>query len=160
LWYATIDDRDVLDVLSSRAAKNARKIIAKARHRTHLQVLEKMSALVDDKLRIVEEAPLIVREAKTHAGRPIIQAIDSRCRSYLNSLALDRRQLLLRYQIVDVARKVVGVGSVGTRCWVTLFKGADNDDPLFLQLKEAQPSVLAPYVRSVNSYPNEGQRVV
>ena len=160
LWYATIDDRDVLDALSSRATKNAKKIMAKARRRTHLQVLEKMSSLIDDKLRIVEEAPLIVRETRTHAGRPIVEAIDSIFRSYLDSLALDRRQLLLRYQIVDVARKVVGVGSVGTRCWVTLFKGADNDDPLFLQLKEAQTSVLAPYVRSVSSYANEGQRVV
>lgn len=64
--------------------------------------------------------------------------------AYLASLPEDRRILLRRYRVVDVARKVVGVGSVGTRCWVILLTGADDDDPLFLQVKEAQPSVLAP----------------
>ena len=81
-------------------------------------------------------------------------------RSYIDSLPLDRRQLLSRYRIVDVARKVVGVGSVGTGCWVVLLKGIDDDDPLFLQVKEAQPSVLAPYVEGTLPFENQGQRVV
>ena len=79
--------------------------------------------------------------------------------SYADSLAWDRRLLLGRYRLLDVARKVVGVGSVGTRCWVLLLGGIDEDDPLFLQVKEAQPSVLAPYTAG-SPYSNQGQRVV
>lgn len=78
----------------------------------------------------------------------------------MDSLAPDRRRLIARYRILDVARKVVGVGSVGTRCWIVLLQGATADDPLFLQVKQAQASVLAPYSRVSAPYRNEGQRVV
>ena len=160
LWYARIDERDVLDALSAKVRQAAERIMAKARGRTHLQVLEKMADLIDDKHRIVEDRPLIVRETKTQKGRSMIQAIDAFLHSYVESLPFDRRHLLSRYQILDVARKVVGVGSVGTGCWVSLLKGAHDDDPLFLQIKEAQPSVMAPYAKSRMPYANEGRRVV
>ena len=79
--------------------------------------------------------------------------------SYRRSLQPDRRNLLDGYRMVDFARKVVGVGSVGTRCWITLLLGNDDDDPLFLQIKEAERSVLEPYVKK-SQYANNGQRVV
>ena len=82
------------------------------------------------------------------------------CARTSNLCPLDRLKLLSRYRIVDVARKVVGVGSVGTGCWVVLLKGTDNDDPLFLQVKQAQASVLAPYVEVTLPFENQGRRVV
>ena len=160
LWYEHIDGRDVLDALSPKARRAAERIMAKAQGRTHLQVLEKMAELVDDKQRIVEDRPLIVRETKTQKGRSIIEVVDLFLQSYVESLPWDRRHLFGHYQLLDVARKVVGVGSVGTRCWVILLKGAHDDDPLFLQVKEAQPSVLAPYAKTAMPYANEGRRVV
>ena len=87
------------------------------------------------------------------------EALELFFQDYLATLPPDRRQLLARYQMLDVARKVVGVGSVGTRCWVVFMRGVDNDDPLFLQVKEAQESVLAPYV-GPSAYANQGHRVV
>src|SRR5262249_19527182 len=86
--------------------------------------------------------------------------LDRFLRAYIDSLAYDRRVLLSRYQIVDFARKVVGVGSVGTRCWVLLLQGIDGDDPLFLQVKEAQASVLEPYSDLKLPFGHEGRRVV
>lgn len=159
VWYARIDEDAVLEVLSPKARRKAEKAMAKARQRTHLQVLGKMADLVDGQQHIVEERPLIVRETHTVSGRPIAEALDLFLQSYFASLGGDRQQLLGRYRLLDVARKVVGVGSVGTRCWVALFGGVDEDDPLFLQVKEAQPSVLAPYT-AASPYANEGQRVV
>src|SRR5262249_316471 len=87
-------------------------------------------------------------------------ALDRMLHAYLDSIAYGRKLLLARYRIVDVARKVVGVGSVGTSCWVVLLQGADRDDPLFLQIKQAQQSVLAPYVSTQLSVAGPGQRVV
>jgi uncharacterized protein (DUF2252 family) len=133
--------------------------MSKARQRTHLQVLDKLTDLVDAEQRIVEARPLIVHETHTRAGRTMTEALDLFLHNYLASLPPDRRQLLARYQMLDVARKVVGVGSVGTRCWVLFMRGVDNNDPLFLQVKEAQESVLTPYV-GPSAYANHGQRVV
>jgi uncharacterized protein (DUF2252 family) len=104
-------------------------------------------------------APFIVRETHTQNGIPIEEALGLFLDSYLLSLADDRKALLEHYRIVDVARKVVGVGSVGTRCWIIFLTGNNSDDPLFLQLKEAQPSVLESY-SSRSAYTNHGQRVV
>jgi len=159
-WYTTIEENDVLAAVSGEARRRGEKVMAKARTRTHAQVLEKMADLVDDQQRIVEHRPLIVRETHTEHGQPVIEALDDFLQSYLGSLGWDRRRLLEQYRIVDVARKVVGVGSVGTRCRVILLLGVDDDDPLFLQVKEAQPSVLQPYLPSAQSFDNEGQRVV
>jgi uncharacterized protein (DUF2252 family) len=136
VWYSRISADDILSVLPPTPRERARQIFAKARGRGHVQVLEKMSELVDDRQRIVEERPLIVRETHSPDGRPIGEAIAATFETYINSLPDERKQLMARYRIVDVARKVVGVGSVGTRCWVILLVGNGPDDPLFLQYKE------------------------
>jgi len=159
-WYATIEEKEVLAAISAEARRRGEKLIAKARQRTNTQVLEKMADLVDDQHRIVEQRPFIVRETHTEDGQPVSEALDDFLQSYLESLGWDRRRLLERYQIIDVARKVVGVGSVGTRCWVILMKGLDDGDPLFLQIKEAQPSVLRPHAPRAAPFANEGHRVV
>ena len=98
---------------------------------------------------------------ETHApsGIPVEEALGLVLESYFASLADDRKNLLKRYRIVDVVRKVVGVGSVGTRCWVIFLEGNHDKDPLFLQVKEAQPSVLEPYTVK-SAYKNQGRRVV
>src|SRR5436190_8536754 len=159
VWYARMDDRDVLATLSPEARTAAERLTAKARQRGHLQVLGKMTQLIDDRRRIVEEKPLVVRETLADDGRPVAEAVADGLRIYMESLADDRKRLLARYRVADVARKVVGVGSVGTRCWIALMTGNGDDDPLFLQYKEAQASVLAPYVRS-SRWACEGERVV
>ncbi len=159
-WYATIEEKEVLAAVSAEARRRGEKLIAKARQRTNTQVLEKMADLVDDQHRIVEQRPFIVRETHTEDGRPVSEALDDFLQSYLESLGWDRRHLLERYQIIDVARKVVGVGSVGTRCWVILMKGLGDGDPLFLQIKEAQASVLQPHAPRAAPFANEGHRVV
>jgi len=160
VWYSRIDERGIMDVLPPEARKGAQKIMDKARARGHLQVLGKMAELVDDSHRIVETAPLIVRETHTAEGRPIAEAVEQAWEQYVASLPEERRHLARRFRIVDVARKVVGVGSVGTRCWILLLAGNGPDDPLFLQYKEAQPSVLSPYVKATRTWESEGQRVV
>jgi uncharacterized protein (DUF2252 family) len=159
-WYAMIGEEDVLAAVSSEARRRGEKVMAKARQRTNTQVLEKMADLVDDQHRIVEQRPFIVRETHTEHGQPVAEALDDFLQSYLESLTWDRRSLLERYRILDVARKVVGVGSVGTRCWVILMQGVDDGDPLFLQVKQAQTSVLQPFAPPVPPLGNEGHRVV
>lgn len=159
-WYDRIDEHAVLASLSPKARKNARKLIGKARSKGHQRVLGKLAEVVDGEHRIVESVPLVVRETHTEGGIPIEQALDTMLTSYLESLTYDRRRLLSRYRIVDVARKVVGVGSVGTGCWVVLLMGNDSDDPLFLQVKQAQTSVLAAYSDYRMPFENEGRRVV
>jgi len=159
VWYSRIGEKGILNAISPEAREDARRVMAKARRRNHLQVLGKMAALVDDQHHIVEDAPLIVRETHTAEGHPIAKAVDHALHLYLDSLADERRVLFARYRVLDVARKVVGVGSVGTRCFVVLLGGSDDEDPLFLQYKEAQPSVLAPYTSSP-SWDCEGRRVV
>jgi uncharacterized protein (DUF2252 family) len=160
VWYSMIDKKGVLATLSPEAREDAERVMAKARRRNHLQVLEKKAQLVDDRHHIVEEKPFIVRETHTAQGHPIAKVVEHTLHVYFDSLPEHRKVLFARYRVVDVARKVVGVGSVGTRCWVLLLSGNDDDnDPLFLQYKEAQPSVLAPYSKSA-PWTCEGERVV
>jgi len=159
VWYSRIDEASLLAMLSPAARKAAELIMSKARKQGNMQVFEKMVALVDGQQRIVEDKPLIVRETHTTDGRPIAEALAHTLDNYIDSLPYDRKALFLRYRLVDVARKVVGVGSVGTRCWVLLMVGNGTGDPLFLQYKEAQPSVLAPYFPS-SRWECEGQRIV
>jgi len=161
LWYSTINAKDVLKAVNPSARKAADRIMTKARQRTHMQVLGKMTDLVDDKYRLKVNAPFIVRETHTQAGRPIDEALGMLLESYFKSLAHDRKNLLRHYRIVDIARKIVGVGSVGTRCWIIFLTGNNSDDPLFLQVKEAQPSVLEPYLNNgASSHTEHGRRVV
>ncbi len=159
LRYNSLNEKNILDMLEGDARRGAEKMMKKARERTHMQVLGKLTDLVDEKYRLRENAPFLVREKKSQAGRPIEEAIGLFLDSYLTSLSEDRKHLLKRYRIVDVARKVVGVGSVGTRCWVILLLGNHQDDPIFLQIKEAGSSVLEPYLQKTK-YKNQGQRVV
>ncbi len=159
LWYSTIKENDIMKTLTGTAQEGLRKIAGKARERTHMQVLDKLTDLVDDKFRLRDDAPFIVHETHTKSGKPINEALELFLQSYMASLADDRKFLLEQYRIVDVARKVVGVGSVGTRCWIIYLRGNYDEDPLFLQLKEAQPSVLEPFTEK-SKYKNHGQRVV
>jgi uncharacterized protein (DUF2252 family) len=159
VWYARIDERDVLEGISPAARKRSQQVMAKAKTRGHLQVLDKMAEFVGNQQRIIETRPFIVRETHSESGRPIEEGIGLFLEDYFHSLADDRKIILGRYRILDVARKVVGVGSVGTRCWVILMQGNESDDPLFLQVKQAEASVLAPYA-GATSYANNGQRVV
>jgi len=158
LWYTTISEKNILKTLSPSARKGLKKITAKARERTHLQVLGKMTDLVGDKYRLRVNAPFIVRETHTQDGMPIEEALQLVLESYFASIGDDRKYLLQHYHITDVARKIVGVGSVGTRCWIIFLTGNSSNDPLFLQVKEAQPSVLEPFLHK--GFPNPGQRVV
>jgi uncharacterized protein (DUF2252 family) len=160
VWYDHIDDRAVLEALSPRLRRSAEKLLDKARAKGHIRSLDKLTEQVDGEPRIIEEIPLIVRETHTDHGIPIRAALDRMLIAYIETLPVDRRRLLARYRIVDAARKVVGVGSVGTGCWVILLEGVDDEDPLFLQVKEAQPSVLAAYVDLALPFDNQGQRVV
>jgi len=159
VWYDSIDEQRVLDALSPRVRRDAERTIAKARAKGHIRSLDKLTEMVGGKPRIVEDVPLIVRETHSEQGTPIREAMNETLGAYVDSLSLDRRRLLARYRIVDAARKVVGVGSVGTRCWIVLLLGRDGEDPLFLQIKEAQASVLEPYLGK-SEYDNHGERVV
>lgn len=159
LWYTTIKEEEILARLPKNARKGMKRITDKARKGTHMQVLSKLTDIVDEKYRLKDDAPFIVHETHTQKGRPINEALGMFLESYFESLGDDRKDLLKHYRIVDVARKVVGVGSVGTRCWIIFMTGSDHDDPLFLQLKEAQPSVLEGYTAKTE-YKNQGQRVV
>jgi uncharacterized protein (DUF2252 family) len=159
LHYCTIRGSDLMNSIPKATRKGAEKIITKARNQTHMQVLEKLTDIIDKKNRLRENAPFIVHETKTKAGRSIDEALELMLRSYFDSLGNDRKHLLTKFRIVDVVRKVVGVGSVGTRCWVIFLEDNHNQEPLFLQLKEAQPSVLEPYAAK-STYANQGQRAV
>jgi uncharacterized protein (DUF2252 family) len=160
VWYDRINDRAVLESLTPSARRIAQKIMSRARERGHIRTLEKLTERVNGRDRFIEDAPLIVRETRTERGNPVKVALDRLLRAYVDSLGYDRKVLLSRYRIVDVARKVVGVGSVGTECWMIMLHGSSEDDPLFLQVKEAKPSVLAPYVDPKLPFEHQGHRVV
>ena len=150
--------------LAKEAARRAEKNLAKAHTRDSLQALSKLAEQVDGQYRIVSQPPVIVPArdlAATYGLAPddVMPVLHHRFRAYRATLPDDRRKLLERFEIVDVARKVVGVGSVGTRAFIVLLQGRDAQDPLFLQIKEATASVLeASLPRS--RYRQHGERVV
>ena len=161
VWYDLIDERTILAAAPARLRKLAQATFAKARARGHIRALDRLTEEVNGEHRIVEDVPLIVRAKHLPDGTPVKEALEAMLRSYLASLPEDRRRLLSRYRIIDVARKVVGVGSVGTDCWVVLLEeqgGAGS--PLFLQIKEARESVLARYLDGNSSIKQQGRRVV
>ncbi len=164
LWYVNITEAELLKKLPDEMKAEAARLIAKARKSNHLQVLAKMTDLIDNQQHIIEAPPLVVRVETTPSGQPMRRAIEQLLQNYLESIGADRQFLVSRYRILDVARKVVGVGSVGTRCWVVYLQGKDAGDPLFLQVKEAQPSVLAPYAEALLGHnmpdDHQGHRVV
>ena len=159
LWYSTISEKDILKTLPSAQQKVIKKITTKARTRTHLQVLEKLTSIVDQKHRFRDDPPFIIHETHTKAGRPIEEAMTLLLESYSLSIGDDRKKLLAHYRITDVVRKVVGVGSVGKRYWIIFLTGNTTKDPLFLQVKEAQPSVMEPFLGK-SIYANSGERIV
>jgi uncharacterized protein (DUF2252 family) len=164
LWYATIAESELLQKLPSELQKKTARLLDKASQRTNLQVSEKMTEMVDQEYRIIETPPFVMRIKTAIGERSIIDVLKPLIQDYFTSLSGDRRFLASRYRIVDVAHKVVGVGSVGTRCWMIYLEGKDRSDPLFLQVKEAQPSVLASYSKAILDYrlsnDHEGYRVV
>jgi uncharacterized protein (DUF2252 family) len=161
VWYSRVGEEEVKGLLSDarakkRTTKKLSKNMRKARGRDSLQALSKLTTVVDGRRRIIDDPPLLVRIPEEDEIRGQIHAI---LESYKRTLQEDRRHLLERYRFVDAARKVVGVGSVGTRAYVVLLEGRDRDDPLFLQVKEAGASVLEGYLKS-NTYEHHGHRVV
>jgi uncharacterized protein (DUF2252 family) len=136
-WYDLIDEKAILAAAPQRLRKLAQGAFAKARARGHIRALDRLTEEVNGENRIVEDVPLIVRAKHLPDGTPMTKALETMLRSYLASLPEDRRCLLSRYRIVDVARKVVGVGSVGTSCWVVLLEEYGAGSPLFLQIKES-----------------------
>jgi uncharacterized protein (DUF2252 family) len=161
VWYSRVGEEEVRGLLSGAknrktSAKKLSKTVRKARSRDSLQALSKLTRVVDGRRVIIDDPPLLVRIPEGDEIRVQVNAI---LESYKRTLQEDRRYLLDRYRFVDTARKVVGVGSVGTRAYVVLLEGRDQDDPLFLQVKEAGPSILESYVES-NTYEQHGHRVV
>ena len=137
-------------------------MLAKARTRDSMQALSKLTTVVDGRRRIISDPPLIVpvEELFTDVqADAIYEQIREMLGKYRRTLQSDRRHLLEQFTLVQVARKVVGVGSVGTRCWILLMDAGDGTEPLFLQAKEAQASVLAAYCGR-SQYANQGERVV
>jgi uncharacterized protein (DUF2252 family) len=146
------------------AEKRTRAIADKARTRDSMQALSKLAEFVDGEYRIISQPPIVVpvRELTTTTGlspEQIEESVRTAFRSYRANLQDDRRRLLERFELVDVARKVVGVGSVGTRAYIALLQGRDQQDPLFLQVKEARASVLEDHLDE-SRYEQPGERVV
>jgi hypothetical protein len=142
--------------------QRTRKNIAKARTRDSVTVFSKLTHVVDGHVRIVDQSPLIVpitELAGDQDADAIFDELRQLIRRYRASLQFDRRVLLEEFTLRDVARKVVGVGSVGTRAWIALMTARDDQDPLFLQIKEAEASVLEPFLRR-SEFSNHGRRVV
>jgi uncharacterized protein (DUF2252 family) len=150
--------------MAKLAEKRAQKTLAKAHTRDSLQALSKLGELADGQYRIISQPPIVVplRDLAATYGLSAEEAdgvIREQFRAYRATLQDDRRRLLERFQIVDAARKVVGVGSVGTRAFIVLLQGRDEQDPLFLQIKEATASVLEAYLPK-SRYRQHGERVV
>jgi uncharacterized protein (DUF2252 family) len=176
VWYARMDIEKVLSELGeelltgrkhddqplSKAKAQAEKALAKARTRDSMQALDKLTHIVDGETRFVSDPPLLVpiEELLSEEQSAILtERMHDLLHRYRDTLQSDRRHLLNQFRFVGIARKVVGVGSVGTRAWVVLMVGSNGQDPLLLQAKEAQRSVLAEFAGE-SHYANQGERVV
>ena len=166
VWYAHLDVEDRLKDIKSRlnkaSYKEAEKALAKAHTRDSSQALRKLTEEVDGEPRFISQPPVIVPIEQVFSGvdaDALGQRLHDVLRRYRRTLQTDRRHLLEQFELKQVARKVVGVGSVGTRAWVLLLTAGDRLEPLLLQGKEAQPSVLSSFCGDTK-YGNEGQRVV
>jgi uncharacterized protein (DUF2252 family) len=157
VWYARVDAQAVVDAMPPAARAATAHVLEKAHHHDSLQALEKLTGVQAGKLRIIDAPPLVEHEAD--GDGQVSHFLRTLVREYLASLSEDRRALLQRYSYVDSARKVVGVGSVGTRCFIALLMGASLHDPLMLQIKEAGPSVLERYL-GPSRYAQHGRRIV
>ena len=187
IWYARLTEQELMKAISSfadteeleapkkaakkekktakKGKKGAKKIAEKARTRDSLQALSKLGELVDGRYRIVSQPPIVVPARDIDPASygltadELQHAVDEQFRAYRATLQPDRRHLLERFEVIDVAHKVVGVGSVGTRAFIVLLQGRDQQDPLFLQVKEATQSVLEDHLPK-SRYKQPGERVV
>jgi uncharacterized protein (DUF2252 family) len=167
VWYARADMEQLRAQFESQLQAGQRKAVdkglAKARTRDSMQEVAKLTRMVDGRPRIISDAPVLVpidELIPADADRASLEAqLTGLIAKYKRTLPTDRRYLLDQFEFCDMARKVVGVGSVGTRCWIVLMLGRDESDPLFLQVKEAEASVLSRFV-GASKYTNQGQRVV
>ena len=166
VWYERINASELVDRFGGRLGRRGRILFAKpftqARRKTSLRAVTKLTEQVDGTMRFRHVPPLLVPLRELHDptdAREQSDYVRVLLHEYAKSLEEDRRYLFSTYRFLDMARKVVGVGSVGTRAWVLLFTGRAGQDPLVLQAKEAQPSVLEPYL-GASRYENHGERVV
>ncbi len=179
IWYARMTEQEVMGAIATmtkgekskqaaaqaeKGAQRAQKTVAKAHSRDSLSALTKLAEVVDGRYRIISQPPVVIpaRDLEAmygYSGDEIQEAIHQQFRAYRATLQEDRRHLLERFEIVDVARKVVGVGSVGTRAFIVLLQGRDEQDPLFLQIKEATASVLEDHLPK-SKFKEPGERVV
>ncbi len=166
LWYAHLDIQSALKEFGSqlkpKMAKRTGKALAKARTRDSMSAFSKLTEKVNGHVRIVDQPPLILSIEGVATGRErdeILSGLRELVVRYRETLEFDRGVLLDQFELADFARKVVGVGSVGTRAWIALMLGRDSGDPLFLQMKEAEASVLEEFL-GPSQFSNHGQRVV
>jgi len=166
VWYVHLDVedavRDFKKQMKPKGVKATEKMEAKARTHDSMKALSKLTTVVDGQHRIISDPPLIEPLAELFPDvqvTALYAELDSVLGKYRRTLQSDRKHLLEHFTLVQAARKVVGVGSVGTRAYIVLMDGGDGTEPLFLQAKEAQPSVLAAYLGR-SQYRNQGQRVV
>jgi uncharacterized protein (DUF2252 family) len=170
VWYARLEVDEIMRQLRAlprsevqkRGVRRSEREVAKAASRTSQQAAAKMARVVDGRLQFVAQPPIVERldDLLPNDQRERLEGgLSELVESYGRSLPVARRALLAQYRVVDMARKVVGVGSVGTRCWIALMLGRDADDPLILQAKEAQPSVLESFHKP-SEHGTSGERVV
>ncbi len=165
VWYTRTEIEPLIARISAEIGRtgrrNVNRNVARARSRDHLQAFSKLTRMVDGRRQLVSNPPLIVplRDLEAPGHDDLSARLHLVLRSYRSSLQHDRRVLLDQFDLADTARKVVGVGSVGTDAWIALFTGRDQDDPLLLQIKEAQPSVFEEFA-GASPYRSAGERVV
>jgi uncharacterized protein (DUF2252 family) len=166
VWYARLDVDAILATwgseLGGAALKKFQRTANKAGSKDRLKAKARLTQVVDGELRFASDPPLLIPAQDLFSdidNKQVFDSIEAALASYRDTLNADRRHLLEGYRFVDLARKVVGVGSVGTRSWVALLVGRDDADPLFLQVKEAEASVLEPFLQP-SEFGNHGERVV
>ncbi len=166
IWYAKLDSASLVarwgDQASAKVLGRFHKSVTKAQSKDHLAAMAKLTVVEDGRLRFISNPPLIVRADEVFSdvsSEFVINGLTQALSDYRTTLSGDRQRLLEGYEFVDLARKVVGVGSVGTRCWVALFVGRDHGDPLILQIKEAEAAVGEPFLAR-SAFASQGQRVV
>ena len=166
VWYSHLDIQKVVQEYGSqfkpKMVKRTQKTLAKAQTKDSMTAFSKLTEVVDGKAQIVDQSPLIVplhQLAQGGESDALFESLHQLLRDYRETLEFDRRVLLEEFELTDFARKVVGVGSVGTRAYIALMLGRDGQDPLFLQMKEAEASVLEEFL-GPSEFSNHGERVV
>lgn len=156
VWYSKVDVDDALTEMVGGSRFRLERVAERARQRTTMQALERLTTMVDGERRIIDDPPIVEHFPQAMDTFDVRAMVDE----YRTTLAEERRYLFDRFRIVDIARKVVGVGSVGTHCWIALaVADAEQDDPLFLQIKEAARSVMEPFIGR-SAHRHHGERVV